>query len=430
MGRALASAVTRGVVEVMTTHLRTVLFPGTLLMALLAAPEPRSEAAEKTGPRIVAYFVEWGVYQRNYHVSDIPADRLTHLHYAFAQIQKGECALHDRFAALEKSYPGDRFDEPGRGNFKQLQLLKKKHPHLKVLIALGGWSLSSPFSDAALTAESRTKLARSCVAFMKQYGFDGVDIDWEYPVGGGLAGNNNRPEDRTNFTLLLAELRRQLDEQGKADGQHYLLAIAAPAGPKTYAHLELDKIHAYLDYIDLMTYDFHGGWEAVTGFHAPLYPAKDDPTKDETIRTRFNVDAAVRAYLGAGVPAEKLLLGVPFYGRGWGGVKDGNRGLYQPANPQPPRGTWENGVWDYRDLAANYLGKFPRHWHDEARTPWLFDPRTGVMISYDDPQSLKLKAEYARDRKLGGVFFWELSGDDRQSSLLSALHEGLRAPKK
>src|SRR5262249_54207935 len=147
--------------------------------------------------RLVAYFTEWGVYGRKYHVTDIPADKLTHIIYAFARInEKGECALYDSYAAIDKFYPGDKWDKGFlRGNFHQLQKLKKKHPHLRTLIAVGGWTLSGPFSDVALTAKSRTTFARSCVAFLVKYGFDGIDIDWEYPVGGGLATNKTRKVD-------------------------------------------------------------------------------------------------------------------------------------------------------------------------------------------------------------------------------------------
>lgn len=382
-------------------------------------------------PHVIGYFAEWGIYQRNYHVANIPADKLTHIHYAFAKVHNGECALHDPFAAVDKAYPGDKFDPPQlRGNFRRLHLLKQKHPHLKVLISVGGWTLSGPFSDVALTEESRAKFAKSCVAFMKKYEFDGVDIDWEYPCGGGLESNKTRPEDKQNYTLLLAELRKQLDSVGKTDGKHYLLSIAAPAGPKTYANLELDKISQHLDYLCLMTYDFHGSWSPLTNFNAPLYPCANDPTKDEIIRKHFNTDSAVKAYLKSGVPAEKLVLGVPFNGRGWSGVKKENNGLYQTHAPNSPQGTWEAGVWDYKDLAAKYVGKYKRLWHDEAKVPWLFDEKTGLMISYDDPESIKLKAEYARENKLGGVFFWELSADDAQSSLLKAIHEGLKTGKK
>ena len=141
------------------------------------------------------------------------------------------------------------------------------------------------------------------------------------------------------------------------------------------------------------------------------------------------IDAAVKGYLAAGVLAEKIVVGVPFYGRGWGGVKNVNDGLYQPHGPAAPMGTWEAGVWDYKDLAANYVGKVKRHWHDEAKVPWLFDEKKGVMISYDDPQSLKIKAEYVKEKNLGGVMIWEQSADDKEASLLKALHGVLRGKK-
>jgi chitinase len=395
------------------------------------SPSPAEPPPKEPAQRIVGYFVEWGIYQRGYHVSNIPAAKLTHLNYAFAKIDaNGECALYDSFAAIDKAYPGDRWDPPQlRGCFNQLLQLKKKHPHLKTLISVGGWTLSGPFSDVALTEASRSRFARSCVAFLLKYGFDGVDIDWEYPVAGGQEGNKTRPADRANYTLLLAELRRQLDEQGKKDGKRYLLTIAAPAGPKTYANVELDRIHAHLDWINLMTYDFHGGWSPLTNFNAPLYPSSKDPSADETVRKSFNVDSAVKAYLAAGVPADKLVVGVPFYGRGWGGVKNVNDGLYQPRAQALPKGTWEAGVFDWKDLAANQVGKSRCFWHDEAKVPWLYDEKSGVMISYDDPESLRQKAEYVRKNNLGGVMFWELSADDAQATLLGALHEVLRGKK-
>ena len=140
----------------------------------------------------------------------------------------------------------------------------------------------------------------------------------------------------------------------------------------------------------------------------------------------MNADAAVKAYRAAGVAADKIVLGVPFYGRGWAGVKNVKDRLFQKPGPTLPRGTWEAGVYDYKDLAANYTAKFTRHWHKEAKVPWLFDHRAGVMISYDDPESLKIKAEYVLKHELGGVMIWELSSDDAKSSLLRAVHGVLR----
>ncbi len=376
-------------------------------------------------PKIVGYFTEWSVYDRNYQVKDIPADKLTHVNYAFAKIVDGECALFDRFAAVEKEYPGDGRAKDGvRGNFNQLQLLKKKQPHLKSLISVGGWTLSGPFSDVALTEASRARFARSCVAFIKKYGFDGVDVDWEYPVAGGKEGDKKRPEDKANCTLLSAELRKQLDVAGTLDKRHYLLTIAAPAGPSHIGNLDVGKIYPHLDWINVMAYDFHGSWDATTNFNAPLFAIKDHPATDASSR-KLNVDAAISAYLAAGVPTEKLVLGLPFCGRGWSGVRNVHNGLFQPKTGVP-KGTWEEGVFDFKDLAVNYLGKFKRHWHDEAKVPWLFDEKTGTMITYDDPESIRLKASYARDKTLGGVMCWELSADDKKHSLLNAARVGLR----
>jgi chitinase len=392
----------------------------TLVLALSPAPSASKPRPGSGGKRVVAYFAEWAVFGRNYHVADLPADQLTHVNYAFAQVKAGEIALVDASAATQKVYPGDKREGGAlRGSFHQLQLLKKKHPKLRTLISIGGWTKSGGFSDAALTRESRTKFAKSCVRFLIKYGFDGVDVDWEFPVAGGLPGNKARPADKGNFTRMLAALRRELDARGKTDHRHYLLTIAAPATPGTYRHMELGKIHRHLDWINLMTYDLAGSWSKHTNFNAPLYASSKDPAP-EAARKSLNVDAAVKGYRQAGVAADKIVVGVPFYGRGWAGVADVNHGLYQKPTAKPPRGEYQ-----YRNVAAKYLGKYQRYWHTEAKVPWLFDPKAGVMITYDDPQSLRLKAEYVRQNRLGGVMIWEISQDDAKGSLLKALHRGL-----
>ncbi len=393
--------------------------------------DPNGDDSGTTPPdgdkRIVAYFTAWAVYGRDYHVADIPAERITHINYAFANISAdGECALGDAYADIDKFYEGDSWDAGSlRGNFNQLIKLRAAHPHLKTLISIGGWTWSGRFSDVALTQQARQKFAASCVDFMKRYGFDGIDVDWEYPVGGGLASNTTRPEDKRNYTLLMTELREQLDAVEAADGRDYLLTIAAPAGPGIHVNLEMAALGGVLDWINLMTYDFHGAWSEVTNFNAALYPSAADPTSDVQIREQFNVDSAVTAYINGGVPAHKLVVGVPFYGRGWRGVGGGGNGLYQ-THTGGAQGTWEAGVFDYSDLVENYLPSYERYVHPEAKVPWLYDAATGVMISYDDPESLRVKAAYVNDRQLGGVMFWELSGDDAQGSLINALYSELQ----
>lgn len=383
----------------------------------LGTPPPQS-------PRMIGYFAAWSVYGRDYHVADIPAGLLTNVNYAFANVSDGRCVLGDPWADVDQPYPGDSTDPSAlRGSFHQLQLLKQSHPGLRTLISVGGWTWSGSFSDVALTQSSREKFAASCVQFIKQYGFDGIDIDWEFPVSGGL--QDGRPADKHNYTLLLAELRSRLDALGSTNGRHYLLTIAAPAGPDVYPNLELAKVAEQLDWINLMTYDFHGGWSAVTNFNAALYSSASDPNP-ANIRTKFNDDAAVQAYRAAGVPAAKIVLGVPFYGRAFKGVPNANGGLYQ-AFDGVPQGTWNDGsgMYDFWDIEQHYVPTYTRHWQAEAKVPWLFNPATGIMISYDDPESLQAKAGYAKAKDLGGVMIWELSQDNASNKLTHALADGL-----
>jgi chitinase len=340
--------------------------------------------------RVVGYFTSWSVYGRNYHVPMIPAAQLSHVNYAFANISSGGAIqLGDSYADVDRFYPGDSWATGAlRGSFHQLQILKAAYPQLRTLISVGGWTWSGSFSTVAATAASRQAFAQSCVQFVVQYGFDGVDLDWEYPVSGGLPGNAASPADPANYTLLLAAMRAALNAQSAIDGHTYLLTIAAPAGPANMANFQLAQMHPYVDWMNVMAYDFHGGWESTTGFNSPLYAAPGDPGP-----AQFNTHAAVQAYLAAGVPAAKIVVG--------------------------------SAVFDYKDLAAHYVTAATRHWQAQAQTPWLYDPATGVMISYDDPQSIGLRAQYVNSQNLGGAMLWELSCDDLQHSLLTALQAPL-----
>jgi chitinase len=361
--------------------------------------------------RIVAYYFSGSSQRVPYRVTDIPAEKLTHVNFAFFNVSPdGLCIVGDPALDLEYRYPGDPDGEPYYGHFRQLNLLKQRHPHLQTLMSVGGWGWSGHFSDAALTAESRARFAHACLEHLRLYGFDGVDIDWEYPVAGGMQGNVERPEDRQNFTALLAELRRQLDAQGAQDGRPYLLTVATPAGVANYGNLELDRIHAHLDWINLMTYDF-ASFTAETKFNAPLYAEADGYE---------SCDTAVRDYLAAGIPPEKIVLGVPFYGRGWLGVPPENDGLHQPFAQ-----AWTD-LSGYRDLARRHIPTMERHWHVRAQVPWLYDRDEQVMITYDDAESIGIKADYVKALRLGGMMFWEISQDDADCTLLNALYTRLR----
>jgi chitinase len=375
----------------------------------------RSEVPMDSPFRLVGYYASWDVYERAMSLSKIRTEKLTHINYAFSNISpEGQCVLGDveadttRFFGAGNSISGtpDTVDSE-RGNFNQLALLKQKDPGLKVLISIGGWTWSEHFSDAALSEVSRQKFVQSCLdLYLVRYGksFDGVDIDWEYPVSGGLKGG--RPEDKHNFTLLLAEFRRQMDALQQSTGRKYLLTIAGSASPDTMKNFELGEIHKTLDWINVMTYDFHVATEPVTGFLAPLYGSPRDPNPDS--RNLQNDDAAVRAYLAAGVPANKIVLGIPFYGRAWQGAT--GDGLFAPAaGPAPAK--YEPGYMDYTELLNGPLQNYQRHWDGDAKVPWLFDPASGTFITYDDAESIRWKVRYIRDNGLGGAMIWELGLD-------------------
>jgi chitinase len=402
----------------------------TLVAALTAAsvacgPAPRPGATPAAPPaRVVGYLASWGVRSKGTRIAELPGNELTHIIYAFAKItDDGLFALGDPCLDVGQCGTSTKPDSvpAAAGNFAQLRQLKERYPRLRILLAVGGWTGSARFSDVALTSDTRRRFAASAVDLVARRWpglFDGIDVDWEYPVGGGLATNAARPEDRENCTLLLRELRRQLDEQGARDGRRYDLTIATIAGPSAPRHFDLVAVSDVVDWFNLMTYDYHSG-SKIAHFNAPLYPAAGDPTPG------YTVDSTVRRYIAAGVPRSKLVVGIPFYGRVYGGVTGANDGLFQAA-PGPVPEEWRTGT-DYRAIvgrAPETLG-FRRVMHPEARVPFLFNATTGTWVTYDDSASVAEKAAYARANGLGGVMAWEIGGDD--GTLLRAIDRALRS---
>jgi chitinase len=414
-----------------------------VLVAGTALSTPRPSAAhERPSKRVGGYFTNWGIYGRNYLVNDIKksgsADKLTHIFYAFANVTADlKCGVSDSWSDFGKRFEAsqsvdgvaDAWWPPQlAGNFNQLQKLKLEHPDLKLMISVGGWSFSDKFSDAALTPASRQAFVASCVDmyvrgnFGSEIGpvpglFDGIDIDWEFP---GVAGatNNFRPEDTKNFTALMAELRAQLDAEGVVTGKHYELSAATSPYEATASKIELAKVAKSLDFFNLMAYDFHGKWETQTNFLAPLLPSPRDP-----YGPKLNVSYAVAYYVTHGVPAKKLVIGEPAYGIGWSGVPATRSGLYQAATGLPA-GVWEPGVNDYKVLAP--LAATASSGYKSYRDPlslgfWIYNPTDKVFWTYDDVATARLKGGLVQALGLGGTYVWELSGDDAQGSLLSAL---------
>jgi GH18 family chitinase len=378
------------------------------------------------GKRVVGYYAQWAA-ERGSFVSSIPANKITHINYAFSNVSdQGECILGDETADIGRVFTAKesvngKADSPDatalHGNFNQLEELKTKYPHLKVLISVGGYEWSGNFSNTALTDASRKTFVKSCIdLYLTKYKgvFDGIDIDWEYPGGGGLT--EGRPEDRDNFALLLAEFRQEMDDLGNANGTHYLLTIAVGGGPSVVQNYAPKNFIQYLDWANVMTYDFHGTWEGVTNFNAPLYETSAAPAD-----ASLNAAAAVQYYLKAGIPADKLVMGVPFYGRGWKGVPDIKHGLYDYSQGAAT-GKFEEGAFNYTELKNDYIATYTRYWDAQAQVPWLYNPATQIFISYDDPESIAAKAGYANDQGLGGVMIWELSQGD--ADMLDAIQRG------
>lgn len=329
---------------------------------------------------IVGYYGGWAVY-RGVTPDNLNVSQLNVLNYAFAKIGS-DLKIEAGDPAVDLS------------NFTRLRTLKSRHPGLKTVISVGGWSYSGKFSDAALTGASRADFADSVVDFIKTYDFDGVDIDWEYPTGGGFSSNTVRAEDKTNFGLLLQALRTRLDAQGVRDGKHYILSFAGGASSSYARGVGLSNIAKTVDYGYIMTYDFHGPWDGYTDFNAPLYsPAGTSP------QYKASVSEAASAWINCGFPVSKMVMGVPFYGY----IYKGTAGLWQPFSSASALG--------FDKICSSYLKNpaFAKHYDNVSKVPWIFDGSN--FICYDDQNSIGVKAQYAMSRGLYGVGAWDLSYD-------------------
>ncbi|GAA1364408.1 glycoside hydrolase family 18 protein [Catellatospora chokoriensis] len=355
-----------------------------------------------TGQTVLgAYF--HGTDENTDAIDALPAGLLTHIFYAFATIEDGRLTLPPQAPAHLAALAARRRAEPG----------------LRIVLSIGGWGAGG-FSDAARTPRSRAVFVEQSLELAAD--FDGLDLDWEFPVSGGPVELVHRPEDRHNATLLAEQLRHGL-------GPSRLLAAALPAGRLQSAgpydpadSYELAAFTELLDFANLMTYDFGTGFSPIATFNAPLAEVAQDPL-DAGPRRWNNVTGAVDYYERHGVPRDKLVLGVPFYGRGFRVASAGEQaGLYQPQV-----GTVEVGDW--RDIARDLLADpaWQRHRHPVARSPWLYHPSDRTFVSYEDAKSIEDRAAFAARHGLRGAFTWHLGGDDDEHTLLAAMTRPFRA---
>jgi len=378
------------------------------------APAAKPAAPAAAGNKVIGYFTEWGVYDRNYHVKNIEtsgsANKLTHINYAFGNVTGGKCAIGDAFADYEKSYTADQsvdgvadtWDQPLRGNFNQLRKLKKLHPGLKVIWSFGGWTWSGGFGQAAANPAA---FAQSCYDLVEDPRwadvFDGIDIDWEYPNACGLTCDTS---GRESFPNLMSALRTKF-------GNSNLVTAAITADASNGGKIDAANYAGAAQYVDWylpMTYDFFGAWAAQgpTAPHSPLTSYPGIPQKG------FNSDAAISKLKGLGVPSEKLLLGIGFYGRGWTGVTQKEPGG-TATGPAP--GKYEQGIDDYEELKSKCPanGTVAGTAYGHCGNQWW---------SYDTPSTITGKMNYKNQQGLGGTFFWELSGDTANGELIKSIN--------
>ncbi|WP_051055368.1 MULTISPECIES: glycosyl hydrolase family 18 protein [Kitasatospora] len=456
-------------------------------VSLLGAPSATAGPGNTTGAPAtsggikVAYFDQWSIYSNAFYLKNVDtngmAGKLDYLLYDFANIDPNNLTCFepnsaasqdennpnagdgagDYYADYAKTFANgnsvdnstDTWNQPLAGNFHQLQELKAKYPKLKVLMSIGGWTYSKYFSDVAASDAARKKFVSSCVdMFIKGnlpaqggYGgpgtgkgiFDGFDIDWEYPGGGGHLGNHASPNDKQNFTALLAEFRSQLNTQGTADSKTYALSAALPAGQDKIQYIETDKIGQYLTFADPMTYDMHGGWEAQgpTNHQTPIYQNPNDPMNNVPPgNAKYSIDEAIKAYtvgdssygIPGGFPANKLNMGVPLYYRGWTGVAAGaNHGLFQPASGPAqgaPNSGNVNGVRMYKELLGTVDNPSYTYWDPASQAAYFYDGNN--FWSGENAKSIQAKLDYAHCNGLGGSFVFSLY-DDPNAALLNPL---------
>lgn len=366
-----------------------------LFMSCLSNNKISTDEVVQREYKTIAYVNKW---EDNWGEDYWKAKQITHINYAFANIKNGE------------TVEGDTADAR---ILKKIIGLKKVNKDLKVLISVGGWTWSKNFSDAALTKKSREIFVKSTIEFMLRHKLDGIDLDWEYPGQVG-DGNKFRSEDKENFTLLLKLFRERMNSIA-TDKRKYLLTIATGANQQYLDHTNMREAHEYLDFINIMTYDFHGGWESKTGHNANLTVSKYDDNQ-----VRNSAAHAVQEHIDAGIPAKKIVLGIPFYGRYWKGVIPKNNGLYQLANGP-------TGSYDYRtiDDSLSLDNSLLVYWDTTAQVPYIWRSKDSLFISYENATSIRYKVNYIKNNQLGGVMFWQLDGDN--GTLLHTISDGLQA---
>ncbi|MGL4345640.1 MAG: glycosyl hydrolase family 18 protein [Cellulosilyticaceae bacterium] len=416
-----------------------------------AAETPRIELSEEKQleRKIVGYFPEWAYAieeQGYYMVTDLQWDYLTHIQYSFGMVDPAtnKITFGDKKAAIEEDFSDRTIMHKGKevkldptlpykGHFNLMQVMKKQYPDVTLLMSVGGWAGSRGFYTMLDTDAGIETFANSCVDFIRQYGFDGIDIDFEYPSATGTCGNPDdadlseprRAKLNERYNVMMEVLRDKLDEAAKQDGKYYYLTAAVTASSWVLGGMSSHDFVDNLDFLSVMSYDFHGGWNEFVENLANIYP---DPADKETANMKMPtlcMDWAYRYYRGA-LPSEKILMGIPYYTRGWENVQGGTNGLHGTSKT-PATGKYNiwgdddnkdgqkdpagaNPLWHVKNLLEEDAN-FNRYWDNTGKVPYVWQDKEKVFLSYEDEQSIDERVKYINDKNLGGALIWVMNGD-------------------
>lgn len=346
---------------------------------------------------VIAYVAGW----KDFKAEDIPVDKLTHINYAFGTVIDGVVT------------EGEGNQKRDSLNYVQLHKAKElSGGRVKLLGSIGGWLGCKGFHDAVKTPEGVALFTKTSIEYIQRYNLDGIDYDWEYPALEG-AHNPYGPEDKENFIAMLKSVRDTLDKMEAESGKHYITSIASGGFDEYIDVNDIGEAAKHLDYVNIMTYDFKGGWDTTSGHHTNLM---------STNELEMSADRSVKKHVEAGVPINKLVMGIAFYGRSWKGIKLENKGLYQQA--RTGGGGYSFSKID--SLLSVEKSGFEKLWDSAAVAPYLYNETDSIFLSYEDEMSVKAKCDYVDKSDMLGVMFWELSEDTEDRKLLEAIDQNLK----
>jgi len=373
----------------------------------------REKAKVAAQRKVIGYFPEWGVYEAHdfFTPDKVDYSGLTHLNYGFAVVKDGVVTMHDT--------------DKAPGLIKDLEK-RTDAANVAHMISVGGWNNSQEgvFEAASATDAGIEKLANSMVSYMAQWRFDGLDIDWEYP---------DNDAEKAQFTKLIQSLRTKLDAQGKKDDKYYQLSAAVTTNHNNIQYINPAVTAPLMDSVNVMAYDIHGAFDSLTGHNAPLFENSHDEDKE------LNVADTMTAYVETWkVPKAKLMMGIPYYGRGWGHVPGtelipGLPGMFN-TGAATVKGAWDD-VDQYTGTNPWYVlkqklasGEYVRYWDSESHVPYLYSKTKQEFLTYDDPQSISEKVDYINAQGFGGAILWDISGDTPEHQLGNIVKPILTTP--